>query len=227
MKKRVVIFSVVLSLLFANNVSAWSTYFGLNEGWYEGMKARIITNEYNKWTVKVDDIGWGGCWGGQVSKKVKIKKNQKYRISFTIKSTKMSKWVFVKLANNADSKKYAWAKWINCKKGKTVKVNKTFKAKHSARRICFGIGGDFGDRRYVQTDTDAKQRYKIAPIKKLDAARLPSDYAASHPTTIKLKKFKIKHIIPKKKKKKRKKKNHSSSSSDGQVIYKKVIIYYY
>ena len=215
MKKRIVIISVILSLLFATNVSAakWSKYFGSNSGWMEGTKARLVRNSSAKWTAKVKDIGWGGCWGGYVYKKVNVKKNNTYRISFTLKSTKFKKWVFVKIANSTDSKKYAWAKWINCKKGKTIKVNKTFKAKHNGSKIYFGIGGDYGDRKGY--DKDAKARYKLAPSKKLDD-RLPDSYSGDHKTTIKCKKFSLYCT----------RYGYSGSSSRKKKI-KKVVIYYY
>ena len=223
MIKRIIIISVILSLLFATNVSAanWHTYYGLNKGWYEGTKAYTIDKFSDEWSVKVQSIGWGGCWGGHLYKKTNVIKGKKYRISFTIKSTKMSKWVFVKIANSKYSKKYAWARWIDCKKGKTIKIKKTFTAKYSSDRIYFGIGGDFADRQGVKSDKDAKKRYKYAPNRRLDG-RLDADYVADHPTTIKCKKFSLKKVGAKKKKKK----SHSSSSSSGGRI-KKIVIYYY
>ena len=224
MKKRIIIISVVLSLLFATNVSAakWHTYYGLNKGWYEGMKARTVRNQSSKWTVKVSDIGWGGCWCGYLSKKLKtkVKKGKQYTIKFSIKSTKFDKWVYVKIANSKNSKKCDLAKWINCKKGKTVTVNETYTSIYKCKRIYFGIGGDFGDRGAVKTDKDAKTRYSYAPTRKLDS-RLRSDFAAGHKTTIKLNNFSFKKAkplyypssTPKKKKKKK--------------LIKKIVIYYY
>lgn len=222
MKKRLIVISVILSLLFATNVSAasWKTYYGLNRGWYEGTKGHTIDEYTDMWTVKVNSIGWGGCWGGYLYKKINVKKHKKYKISFTMKSTKMSKWVFVKIASSKKSKKYAWAKWIDCKKGKTIKIKEKFTAKHSASRIYFGIGGDFKDRMVDKRDKDVKQRYKLAPNEKMDG-RLPDDYSADHPTTIKCKKISLKRLGVKKKKK-----SHSSSSSSGGRI-KKIVIYYY
>ena len=212
MKKRIIVLFVAFILIFQSTVSAktWSTYFGLNKGWYEGMKAKMTVNKSSKWTVKVKDIGWGGCWGGQVYKKVKIKKGHYYHISFTIKSTKLSKWVYFKIGNEKGTKNN-YHKWLNCKKKKTVKVNKTFKAKYNGNSIYFGIGGDYHDRAGVKTDYDAKKRYKIAPNKKLDG-RLGADSAADHPTTIICKNFSFRDIYTKPKKGKR---------------IKKVVIYYY
>ncbi len=177
--------TITLILGSANVVSAdlWNSYFGLNKGWYEGMKASLESNSDSGFVVNVSDIGWGGCWGGQVFQKpVSIKKRKKYRIKFTIKSSKLNKWVYFKIGNE-DGSKINFAKWIDCKKGKKVKIDKTFKAKYNGDSIYFGLGGDFGDRAKVKTDKDAKVRYKYAPDKKLDG-RLPSDYAAGHPTFI-------------------------------------------
>lgn len=213
MKKRIIVLSLALVLIFQTTVCAksWSSYFGLNKGWYEGTKGKLVKNTSSSWTAKIQSIGWGGCWGGQVFKKsVKIKKGHYYRLSFTIKSTKLSKWVYIKIGNTKGTK-INYHKWLNCKKKKTVKINTTFKAKYSGKGIYFGIGGDFHDRANVKTDSDAKKRYKVAPNKKLDG-RLGSDAAADHPTTIKCKNFSLKDIYGKPKKGKR---------------IKKIVIYYY
>lgn len=192
MKKIVCLICVATLLLgSATTVSAkgWKTYFGLNKGWYEGMGAKMTKNNAHNWTAKVSSIGWGGCWGGQVFKNYKVKKGNYYHISFTIKSTKLSKYVYLKLGNT-NGKKNNVSKWINCKKRKTVKVSFSFKAKHNSKTIYFGIGGDFGDRAGVKTDSDAKRRYKAAKHKKLDS-RLGPDAAAKHPTKIIVKNFRI------------------------------------
>ncbi|MBR2213857.1 MAG: hypothetical protein IJ889_05415 [Eubacterium sp.] len=186
MKKIVCLICVIALMLSSINMvsaKAWSSYFGLNKGWYEGMGAKMTSNSSTGWTVKVTDIGWGGCWGGQVYRKgLSIKKGEQYNIKFTIKSTKLDKWVWVKIGNT-NGKKMNFGKWLNCKKGKTVTVNETFTAKYNDYAVWFGIGGDFGDRAGVKTDKDAKVRYKYAPNKKLDS-RLGSDAAAKHPTVI-------------------------------------------
>ena len=186
-------------------VSAWSTYFGLNKGWYEGMKAKITSNASKGFTVKVSDIGWGGCWGGQVYKNnISIIAGEQYNIYFSIKSSKLSKWVYLKIGDEA-GKKMNLGKWIDCKKGKSVTVNETFTAKYNGKGIYFGLGGDFGDRSKVKTDLDAKVRYKYAPNRKLDS-RLSADAAAGHPTVIKVSNFSFRKgdgsKVPKKVKKK-------------------------
>ena len=213
MKKRIVVLSVALILVFQTTVSAgaWQSYFGLNKGWYEGTKGKMVKNTYSNWTAKIKSIGWGGCWGGQVFQKgISIKKGHYYHLSFRIKSTKLSKWVYIKIGDEKGTKNN-YHKWLNCKKKKTVKVNTTFKAKYNGNSIYFGIGGDFHDRSKVKTDKDAKKRYKVAPNKKLDA-RLKADYAADHPTTIKCTKFSFYDLSKNTKKRKR---------------IKKVVIYYY
>ncbi len=185
--KKIICLVCTISLIIGSTsvVSAdlWNSYFGLNKGWYEGTKATLTSNSDTGWTANVSDIGWGGCWGGQVYKKgVSIKKGKKYRIKFTIKSSKLDKWVYLKIGNE-DGSKINFAKWIDCKKGKKVKIDTTFKAKYNGNDIFFGIGGDFGDRAKVKTDKDAKVRYQYAPNKKLDG-RLGGDAAAKHPTVI-------------------------------------------
>ena len=93
--KKIVCFVCIAVLLLGNttmaSAKAWNSYFGLNKGWYEGMKAKMTKNNAYNWTAKVSDIGWGGCWGGQVYKKYKVKKGNYYHISFKIKSTKLLK----------------------------------------------------------------------------------------------------------------------------------------
>lgn len=207
------VISVVFVLAFSSTVSAsaWSSYFGMNKGWYEGTKGHLTKNTSSAWTAKIQSIGWGGCWGGQVyTKGIKIKKGHYYHLSFSIKSTKLSKWIYIKIGNTKGTK-INYHKWLNCKKKKTVKVNTTFKAKYNGKGVFFGIGGDFHDRAGVSTDEDAKKRYKVAPNKKLDS-RLGPDSAAEHPTKIVCKNFSFRDIYGKPQKGKR---------------IKKVVIYYY
>lgn len=186
MKKLVaVVAALTLTVGMASTAMAasWSNYFGLNKGWYEGTKGSLTSNSATGWTANIKSIGWGGCWGGQVYQKgLSIKKGQQYTIKFTIKSSKLNKWVYLKIGD-AKGKQMNLGKWIDCKKGQTVTVNETFTAKYNGNSVYFGIGGDFYDRQKVKTDEDAKVRYKYAPNKKLDG-RLPSDYSADHPTVI-------------------------------------------
>ena len=175
--------TLTIGMVSTAMAASWSTYFGLNKGWYEGTKGSLTSNSATGWTAKIQSIGWGGCWGGQIYQKgLSIKKGQQYTIKFTIKSSKLDKWVYLKIGD-AKGKKMNLGKWIDCKKGKTVSVSETFTAKYDGNSVYFGIGGDFHDRQGVKTDEDAKVRYKYAPNKKLDA-RLPSDYSADHPTVI-------------------------------------------
>lgn len=186
MKKLVAVvaaLTLTLGMVSTAMAGSWSTYFGKNKGWYEGMGAKLASNSASGWTVKVTDIGWGGCWGGQVYQKgISIKKGQQYTIKFTIKSSKLDKWVYLKIGDTK-GKKMNLGKWLDCKKGKTVTVNETFTAKYNGNSVYFGIGGDFHDRAGVSTDEDAKVRYKYAPNNKLDS-RLGPDAAADHPTVI-------------------------------------------
>ena len=174
--------SLVIGSASVVSAKAWSTYFGLNKGWYEGTKGSLTSNSANGWSAKIQSIGWGGCWGGQVYQKASIQKGKTYKIQFTIKSSKLDKWVFLKIGDDR-GKQMNLGKWIDCRKGQTVSVNETFTAKYNGKSVYFGIGGDFHDRQGVKTDHDAKVRYKYAPNKKLDG-RLGPDAAADHPTVI-------------------------------------------
>ena len=186
--KKIVALTAALVLVIGTvstvSAASWKSYLGLNAGWYEGVEGKVTKNTDSAWTVKVQSIGWGGCYGGQMSKKISVKKGTQYKIQFNISSSKMDKWVWVKIGNETGSQ-MVFGKWLDCKKGKTVTVNETFTAKYNSDTITFGIGGDFYDRQGVATDKDAKVRYKYAPNKKLDG-RLPSDYSAEHPTIISL-----------------------------------------
>ena len=184
--KKIICLLCIVTLIIGSvstvSAASWSTYFGLNKGWYEGTKGNLTSNSATGWTAKIQSIGWGGCWGGQIYKNAKISKGKRYTIKFTIKSSKLDKWVYLKIGNTKGTQ-INLAKWIDCKKGKTVKVNESFKAKYNGNSIYFGLGGDFHDRQGVKTDEDAKVRYKYAPNNKLDG-RLGSDAAADHPTVI-------------------------------------------
>ena len=46
--------------------ASWGSYFGQNEGWYEGAYGELKSSTDTSWTANMDAIGWGGCWGGQV-----------------------------------------------------------------------------------------------------------------------------------------------------------------
>ena len=183
----IITLGIITGSFLTVSAASWKSYLGLNSGWYEGVEGKVTKNTASAWTVNILSIGWGGCYGGQISKKISVKKGKQYKLHFKISSSKMNKWVYVKIGNETGSK-MVFGKWVDCKKGKTVTVNETFIAKYNSDNIIFGIGGDFYDRQGVATDKDAKVRYKYAPNKTLDG-RLPSDYSAEHPTVIKCKDF--------------------------------------
>ena len=90
MKKIICIVLMIVMIIgstYSAQASYWNSYFGLNKGWYEGAKGSLTSNSSSGWTAKIQSIGWGGCWGGQVYKKgVSIKKGKKYRLKFNIQS---------------------------------------------------------------------------------------------------------------------------------------------
>ncbi|WP_301956047.1 hypothetical protein [uncultured Eubacterium sp.] len=151
MKKTAVItLAIVLVINMNTSVFAkasWHDYIGFDgkpgHTWYEAADGKVVGIAKNKWTAKLKTIGWGGVWGAQIYRNVNIKKGQKCRIKFKIKSTKINKWIVVKICNK---NKIAYVKWIHLKKGKYTKVNETFIAKKNATQIYFGLGGEFGDR---------------------------------------------------------------------------------
>ena len=97
--------TLTIGMVSTAMAATWSSYFGLNKGWYEGMKATMTSNSATGWTVKATDLGWGGCWGGQVYQKgISIKKGQQYTLKFTLKSSKMPKYVWVKIGDESGKK---------------------------------------------------------------------------------------------------------------------------
>ena len=144
----------------ASNTDAWDYYFGADESWYEGASGYMITNTENTWTTNLNSVGWGGVWGGQVYRTVVIKKNKEYSLNLKMKSSSVNKYVFMKIYNSNNGT-VAFADWIYLPYGKNVEYNKTFVANKDADTIVFGLGGDFGDRIEVVTDSDAALRYRL------------------------------------------------------------------
>ncbi len=145
----------------------WGSYFGMEEGaghglWYEGSDGTLKSQTADSWTADIKAIGWGGVWGGQVfqdSKKygsVSITKGKEYHIKFTLKSSKVDKWAFIKVAKGEDD--IAYGKWVRMKKGQAVTVDEDFTAATDANTIYFGIGGEYGDR----ASTDGTKHYSYA-----------------------------------------------------------------
>lgn len=155
--------------------ASWGSYFGQNEGWYEGAYGELKSSTDTSWTANMDAIGWGGCWGGQVfQQNLKIKKGDEYQLKFNMTSSKCDKWVFIKIATKDD---IAYGDWIQLKAGKTTKYDVTFKAKVDADSIYFGIGGDFGDRA-EGTDQAKGAIYQYSKTK-------PNDGDATYATELK------------------------------------------
>lgn len=147
--------------------ATWGSYFGASEGWYEGADGKLTKNAASGFTAAIDAVGWGGVWGGQIyidgsksdnAKSVKIKKGQTYTLSFSIKATNITKFVYVKVATGET---LAYSTWVKVDANKTKKVNVKFKAAANANSIYFGVGGDVGDRENVAEDGDAPTRYSV------------------------------------------------------------------
>lgn len=175
-----------LTLVFAVSTScfganAWDSYFGLNEDWYEGAEGTLSgASSVTGFTANITAVGWGGVWGGQVflsdtSKLVNVKKGESYTISFTAKSSNVTKYIYVKVATGDVLATSFWVKIPAGSKGATV--SKTFTAKAKANTVYFGVGGDVGDRSGVSSDPDADARYKVfdTQFKKSHLTELPND----------------------------------------------------
>ena len=156
MKKTFITFMTIITLticLTANTSAAtagWTDYLGFDgkpgHTWFEASNGKVSKVKKNSWTVSLIQIGWGGIWGGQMYRKVNVQKGERYRLKFQIKSTKVNKWVFIKIATHEN---FAYGKWIWLKKNKTKKVNIVFTAESTADKITFAFGGEYGDREAV------------------------------------------------------------------------------
>lgn len=161
----VLAFTLVIAMGTTCFAANWGSYFGANEGWYEGAEGKLNSNKASGFTAAIDSVGWGGVWGAQVfmdatnsTGKVSVKKGQTYTLSFQIKATNITKFVYVKVATGET---LAYSTWVKVPANKTVKFSKKFKAKANANTVYFGLGGDIGDRTDVSTDEDAARRYKV------------------------------------------------------------------
>jgi len=165
--KKLLFCIIIISLLVIpksqmKNVNAadgehWTSYFSADEDWWEGASGSMTVNTPTSFTAAMSVVGWGGCWGGLVYKSVNIKKDYTYNISFDIQSSKVLKFVYVKIA---DGENVADSFWVKCPGwNQTVRVDRYFTAKSDANRITFGIGGEPGDR--AGMDADGEYRYEV------------------------------------------------------------------
>ncbi len=176
-----VVATVALTVAMTSSACAadrWTSYFGQNQGWYEGAIGELTAQTEDSWTAKMDLIGWGGVWGAQVKdENLSLKKGVEYSLSFSLSTKDVNKWVFVKVANDKDDLLYG--DWIQLKVGKKTNYDKKFTLKEDATKIVFGIGGEFGDR------VDEEDMYKLTSGK-------PDDGDSTYATTLTLQKFSLK-----------------------------------
>ncbi len=181
--KRVSAVVATVALTVAMTTSAfaadrWTSYFGQNQGWYEGAIGELTAQTEDSWTAKMDLIGWGGVWGAQVKdENLSLKKGVEYSLKFTLSTKDVNKWVFIKVANDKDDLLYG--DWVQLKVGKKTNYDKPFTLKEDATKIVFGIGGEFGDR------VDEEDMYKLTSGK-------PDDGDSTYATTITMQKFSLK-----------------------------------
>lgn len=166
--------------------AGWGSYFGASQGWHEGAEGTLTNNTETDFTANIDTIGWGGVWGAQIfkDKSLKLEKGKQYNLSFTMTSSNIDHWVYIKVSTGET---LAYNTWIQLKAGQPYKFNKTFTAKANADSIYFGVGGDAGDRIGVTTDEDAAIRYQALP--NYQTLLAGADFTAA--TQIKLTGFKI------------------------------------
>lgn len=148
----------------------WTSWLGMNSGWYEGALGEVKAQSDTGWTLSLETIGWMGVWGAQVKdENISLSAGKEYTLTFDMSATDINKWIFVKVANDADD--LLFGEWIQLKAGQTTHYTKTFKVDEKATKIVFGCGGEMGDR------TDEEEMYKLM-------SSLPSDGDANYSTTI-------------------------------------------
>lgn len=160
-------------------ITDWYSYFGANSGWYEGSRGQLTQASDNSWTALVDSIGWGGVYGAQVKKSVTAYANNTYELSFSLLSSDIDKWVFIKI----DDYEYnmVYGKWIQLTAGVEKEVSFEFTPSSNVSEINFCFGGEFGDR------TDEADLYSLIDFK-------PNDGDANYATTIKCNNFSLVNI---------------------------------
>lgn len=148
--------------------AGWTDYLGFDgkpgHTWYEAADGVVKNITESGWTAELKQVGWGGIWGAQMTRKADIVKGKKYHITCKLKSSGCDKWVFIKIAKKES---FAFGKWIWLTKGSETTVDETFTAENNADTITFGFGGDFGDRE----STDGKAHYAYAGGAKKIAAK--------------------------------------------------------
>lgn len=137
----------------------WTTYFAVNENLdpahsYEGAESLSFKETNNSFTANMSKLGWQGVWGGQVKKKISVTKGKQYVISFKAKSSKINKYIYVKVGSD-DALAYSF--WVKLPAGKNVTVTKSFKAAATNNEfVTFGIGGELVNRSGMDKDADVR-----------------------------------------------------------------------
>lgn len=148
--------------------AGWTDYLGFDgkpgHTWFEAADGTVKNVTETGWTAELKQVGWGGIWGAQMSRKVDIQKGKKYHYTATFKSSGCDKWVFIKIATKES---FAFGKWVWLTKGQSVTVDETFTAENNADSMTIGFGGEFGDREA----TDGKAHYAYAGGAKKIAAK--------------------------------------------------------
>jgi len=160
----------------------WTSYFGMNMGWYEGSLGELKSSSATGWEAFLEQIGWGGVWGAQIKDEaITVEAGKEYQLSFDIVSDTVDKWVFIKITDDTADAPVLYGAWVQCKAGQTVSFSDTFTLDTAASRIYFGIGGEMGDRE------DEAPLYELTDTK-------PSDVDPLYSTTLKLSNYSLAEV---------------------------------
>lgn len=148
--------------------AGWTDYLGFDgkpgHTWFEAADGTVKNITETGWTAELKQVGWGGIWGAQMTRKIDIVKGKKYHLTCKLKSSDCDKWVFIKIATKEN---FAFGKWVWLTKGSETTIDETFTAENNADTITFGFGGEFGDREA----TDGNKHYAYAGGAKKIAAK--------------------------------------------------------
>lgn len=198
--KKIVSVVLALTMVFAVATTAmaasWEPYFGKDSGWKEGGSGTLENNTATGFTAKITHLGWGGIWGIQAKNNaVKVNKGTAYAVTFKASSSKLNKFLYVKMAKDG-TEKVSGAFWVLLKRGKNVNVNEVFVAKENSKLLTIGMGGEDFDRSGIDADADIRygifnKQYKGKFVAKAKCGLDADGLFDSAPTDIKVSNFKI------------------------------------
>ncbi|MCR5836627.1 MAG: fibronectin type III domain-containing protein [Lachnospiraceae bacterium] len=151
-------------------------WFGENEDWHDCGTDGVLTANGIDYSVELKSIGYGGIWGGQVkTEEISVTPGASYTLSGSLFSTKIDKWVMIKVAY--DTKSLVDGRWVQIKAGQKAAYSFTFTVPTgvSSIQIVYGMGG-------VQPSSSGQ--WDVDELEELYGAEVHDDIDAQYDTTI-------------------------------------------